>query len=52
MKYVVIRDWQRDAFLSKVRELISDGWRPQGGVSIAYDGSNTCVYAQAFVRDH
>ncbi|MBU1621853.1 MAG: DUF1737 domain-containing protein [Gammaproteobacteria bacterium] len=36
---------------NRIADLIADGWRPQGGVSIAFDSHGLLQLAQAVVRE-
>ena len=44
-----------DDFVKKVNDLLAEGWKCQGGASIAYCPSNfggyDCHYAQAMIRE-
>lgn len=42
-------------FIMKVNELLAEGWKCQGGVSISHCpsmyGGSACYYAQAMIRE-
>jgi pentatricopeptide repeat protein len=48
-KYMVVLNDDLDKLIKIVNEMIEDGWRPQGGVEVAYSNKN--YFFQAMVRD-
>ena len=50
MKYIVIRNSNKDKFEEMVTSYISMGFLPQGGVSVTIDKSDTLVFYQAMVK--
>ena len=50
MKYIVIRNSDKDKFEEMVTSYISMGFLPQGGVSVTIDKSDTLVFYQAMVK--
>jgi len=51
IEYRVVGSWDADDFERLVNNMLREGWRLQGGVSIAYSGSPPYIaYVQAVVR--
>ena len=56
MKYKIVKDHDMNNFLKAVRDLISEGWQPQGGLSISAgviesESEAFILYGQAMVKD-
>ena len=52
MKYTIVNEWRQEVFESKVQDLLEEGWKLQGGVSVAVNGqSNEMYFVQALVKD-
>lgn len=51
MKYIVIRNSDKDKFEKMVTSYISMGFLPQGGVSVTIDKTDTLVFYQAMVKN-
>ena len=56
MKYRLVAKWDVDHFMAEVQTTLTEGWKPQGGVSVStvYDHDlkiEVCHYAQAFVKE-
>ena len=52
MKYRITDALSSVQLTTHVNELIKDGWRPIGGLSISGKYHGTMVYAQALVTDN
>ena len=50
MEYTIADHWNLKEFVALCNNLIAEGWAPQGGVSKAYQSSNSTSYVQAFTR--
>lgn len=53
--YVVVSAKSPDALETGVREKLTQGWQPMGGVAVALSESNSflyVVYAQAMIKMH
>lgn len=49
MKYIIIEEHILQKFIDTVNRMISEGWKPQGGIStVECDGSSW--YTQAMVK--
>lgn len=48
--YILVQADDIHIFRNSVQESLTEGWRPQGGVSVTYDGSGL-MYTQAMVKD-
>ena len=56
MEYKIVQDHDLNDFLRRVRSLFSDGWQPQGGVSLSVavaeaEESVTTIYCQAMIKE-
>ena len=52
MQYTVVKEFRQDQFEIEVAYKLADGWKLQGGVSIAVNPqTNTTHFAQAFVKE-
>lgn len=49
--YKIVKDWDKDAFENKVKELLIRGWTCQGGVSMTISTNGERVYAQAMIYE-
>jgi hypothetical protein len=47
--YYVVREFDQARFMGKVSELLNQGYRPVGGVSVSHDHSNTMYFTQAVI---
>ena len=56
MQYIVVSGQSETVYEAieelekKVRKLCEEGWRPQGGISIAFTYFDKCVVCQAMVK--
>jgi hypothetical protein len=50
MEYTVVKAGTTEALIQKVNELITQGWKPLGGIAISGGATFTGVY-QAMVRE-
>ncbi len=39
-----------EIFERECSKALTDGWQPQGGISVAFDSEGKAFYSQAFVR--
>lgn len=52
MQYMIVKEYKQNVFEVKVQDLIDNGWKLQGGVSIAVNGTyNETYFAQALVKE-
>ena len=52
MKYVLVEEFRKSKFESEVAALLAEGWKLQGGVSIALNPqTNNTYYAQALIKE-
>ena len=52
MKYIVIENWKLEYLIAEVNSYLEEGWKLQGGVSVAVNGqSNNKTYVQALVKE-
>ena len=54
MKYILITNHSEEFFLKNVNDKISEGWKPQGGVSISRDrrqGLQGMIFSQALIKE-
>jgi len=52
MKYMIVNEWRQNVFEDVVNQLLGEGWKLQGGVSIAVNGqSNNTYFTQALVKE-
>lgn len=52
MKYTIVNEWRQDVFEGKVQDLLDEGWKLQGGVSVSVNGqSNEMYFVQALVKE-
>ena len=55
MQYIVVcsSDWERMAINElekRVKKLCQEGWKPQGGISVAIKDNGWCFACQAMVK--
>jgi hypothetical protein len=50
-KYIIVKEETIQFLEMQVIGLISQGWKPQGGVYVAIDKYNSEIYYQAMVKD-
>jgi hypothetical protein len=50
MEYCIVKEDTIVKFTDEVNQLLKEGWRPQGGMSVIWDEAYTYYY-QAMVRD-
>jgi len=50
MNYLIIEENSAAGLQNKVQQLIIEGWKPQGGLSVATYGAGNWWYYQAMVR--
>jgi hypothetical protein len=50
MEYQVAADDDLNQLIAKVNHAIKNGWRPQGGISVAVHQNGSIGYFQAIVR--
>lgn len=51
MNYRIVTETSEYALAIKVRELLEQSWRPQGGVSFVYHSAYKETWAQAMVKE-
>jgi hypothetical protein len=51
MNYRIVESSNRYDLATEVNDLIERGWRPQGGVSLAYHSGYKETWAQAMVKE-
>jgi hypothetical protein len=51
MQYRIVSGYDWSAVVREVNELYSQGWKPQGGISVTMTENYTQYYAQAMVRE-
>ena len=50
MEYRVIESTEKNMFVEVINTHISEGWRPQGGMSTCVTSQGLIVYFQALVK--
>ena len=50
MEYRIIEECSPEGMAEKVNEAIKEGWKPQGGVAIAYSWRGDCAYYKYFYQ--
>ena len=53
MKYTVVQEHDREQLISKVTELIKQGWKPQGGISVSTVAPvlGKHIFCQAMIKE-
>ena len=50
MQYMIVTNYRPEDLATEVNKLIKDGWKPQGGISMADKGGMNLTFAQALVK--
>ncbi len=50
VEYTVVKAATPDDLSTNVNSCVATGWRPLGGMTLAFDSSNTPTYAQAMTK--
>jgi len=50
MEYVIVSNHSVIFLEGEINEMIKDGWKPQGGLSVVKDGLGTS-YCQAMIKE-
>ena len=53
MEYTVVKEHNHEELISKVAELIKQGWKPLGGIAVATVAPilDNYIYCQAMIRE-
>jgi hypothetical protein len=53
MEYTVVQEHDREELISKVSELIKQGWKPLGGISVSTVAPmlRIYIYCQAMIKE-
>lgn len=51
MKYIVVKDYDRDSIERIVNKFINDGYVPLGGISVTVVGWCDLQYTQAMIKE-
>jgi hypothetical protein len=54
MEYTVVAEHNRDELVKKVTDLIKQGWKPLGGISVSTVAPmiGNYIFCQALIKEH